>query len=69
LGVPCLTVRPSTERPITIEAGTNRLVASKGVEIIGAIQDIMTRCKKNTSRPELWDGLAAKRIIQIMMAL
>ncbi len=62
LGVPCLTMRENTERPITITKGTNYLVGSKK-EIIKAIYAIGKRKK---SIPKYWDGKASKRIIDIL---
>jgi UDP-N-acetylglucosamine 2-epimerase (non-hydrolysing) len=61
LGVPCATVRPNTERPVTIEVGTNRLVEGKYEAIVNAVKD--GRHPKESSVPELWDGLTAKRIV------
>lgn len=60
LGVPCLTVRPNTERPITITEGTNRLVPEPG-DIIAALQTL--RRPTQTPRPEGWDGKAGERVI------
>ena len=60
LGIPCLTLRPNTERPITISQGTNRLC--KIEDIVQNVKDILN--EKNTDRqiPELWDGNSAKRV-------
>ncbi|HLD27989.1 MAG TPA: UDP-N-acetylglucosamine 2-epimerase, partial [Patescibacteria group bacterium] len=63
LGVPCLTMRQNTERPITIEEGTNVLVNSEE-EIFFAIDNIGR--KKNTI-PKYWDGKSAKRIIDVIL--
>jgi UDP-N-acetylglucosamine 2-epimerase (non-hydrolysing) len=60
LGVPCLTVRPNTERPITITEGTNRLVPEPS-DIIAALQTL--RRPARTPRPEGWDGRAGERVI------
>jgi UDP-N-acetylglucosamine 2-epimerase (non-hydrolysing) len=60
LGVPCVTVRPNTERPITIEQGTNELVASTRAAIVAAV---MNGSKLRLLRqPQYWDGKAALRI-------
>jgi UDP-N-acetylglucosamine 2-epimerase (non-hydrolysing) len=63
LGVPCVTVRPNTERPVTIEVGTNRLVEGKYEAVVNIVKDEIGRHPKESSVPELWDGLAAKRIV------
>jgi UDP-N-acetylglucosamine 2-epimerase (non-hydrolysing) len=66
LGVPCLTVRPNTERPITIEVGTNRLVASERAAIVAAVGEMLSGQAGPGRVPELWDGRAAERIAQIL---
>lgn len=62
LGVPCLTVRENTERPITIEQGTNTLVGRDGDAILRAIDEILAGGGKRGRVPEFWDGHAAARI-------
>ena len=74
LQVPCLTVRPNTERPITITEGTNRLVAAETAPLIEAINDTLARADGNPRHrdaepPELWDGRTATRIASILSAL
>jgi UDP-N-acetylglucosamine 2-epimerase (non-hydrolysing) len=68
LGVPCLTVRPNTERPITIEVGTNRLVASERAVIVEAVHEVLSGHVRRGRVPELWDGRAAERIAQVVLA-
>ena len=68
LGVPCLTARPNTERPITITCGTNRLVASKCRHIVEAVENSMSGTARAAARPELWDGKASQRIVNVLAA-
>lgn len=68
LGVPCLTVRPTTERPVTVELGTNRLVASQGEAILEAVRTILRGQGQQGTCPPLWDGKAAERIVEVMLA-
>lgn len=64
LGVPCLTLRENTERPITIEEGTNVLVGTRPENIRGAFDALAEG--KTGRRPALWDGKAAERIVEIL---
>ena len=68
LGVPCLTVRPNTERPITLTHGTNRLVCSDKNSITGAVDGAFKLARSlPRSRPPLWDGRAADRIVEVLL--
>lgn len=69
LGVPCLTARPSTERPVTVTQGTNRLVASTRRAILEAVAEVESVESGPARPPELWDGHAAERITQVMLNL
>lgn len=62
LGVPCITIRHNTERPITVEQGTNMLVGTDPQAIIRAAEDVLATGGKRGRTPELWDGKAAERI-------
>jgi UDP-N-acetylglucosamine 2-epimerase (non-hydrolysing) len=62
LGVPCLTLRENTERPITVEQGTNILVGRNPEAILTAVQNILNGQGKRGRVPELWDGHAGERI-------
>lgn len=62
LGTPCLTVRENTERPITIEQGTNVLVGASPSALVAAVGDVLANGGKKGRVPHLWDGRAAERI-------
>ena len=62
LGVPCLTLRENTERPITIEQGTNTMVGTDVAAIIAGVDSILSGAGKQGRVPEFWDGNAATRI-------
>lgn len=66
LGIPCLTVRENTERPITITEGTNTLVGMDTNRIIRGYEESLNRVKPLT-RPKFWDGKASERIMQILL--
>ncbi|UXI66395.1 non-hydrolyzing UDP-N-acetylglucosamine 2-epimerase [Tahibacter amnicola] len=63
LGVPCLTVRENTERPVTIEQGTNTLTGTDARVIRQCVRDILETGGKRGRVPEKWDGHAAERIV------
>jgi UDP-N-acetylglucosamine 2-epimerase (non-hydrolysing) len=62
LAVPCLTLRDNTERPITVEHGTNSVVGRDRAAILRAVDEILGGGGKRGRRPDLWDGRAAPRI-------
>lgn len=70
LGIPCLTLRDNTERPITLSEGSNRLVGNDGNAIVSSALEIVDRSeyRPHTRRPPLWDGEAARRIVTILRA-
>lgn len=65
LKVPCITLRKNTERPITIQIGTNQLVKINRESVLNALEK---QEQKNSSIPPLWDGRAAERITQILLS-
>jgi UDP-N-acetylglucosamine 2-epimerase (non-hydrolysing) len=68
LGVPCFTLRENTERPITIDEGTNSLIGPDPKRLKEAFADLVTTGGKAGRVPELWDGQAASRIAQNVKA-
>ena len=68
LGVPCLTVRENTERPITVSVGTNILVGQDMERLRDEVARILNGGAKEGQAPPLWDGLAARRIAAIIEA-
>jgi len=60
LGIPCLTLRPNTERPITVTQGTNRLCALQDIEV--NIENILKNANQSRTVPDLWDGHTAARV-------
>ena len=66
LGVPCVTLRKNTERPITVSEGTNRLGGVTRDSIIAAVGDALADSRTGERRPDRWDGKAAGRIADII---
>ncbi|MEZ5571776.1 MAG: UDP-N-acetylglucosamine 2-epimerase (non-hydrolyzing) [Halioglobus sp.] len=66
LGVPCITLRENTERPITVERGTNTVVGTDPGKIWSCYKDVIKTGGKTGRIPELWDGQAADRIVSII---
>lgn len=67
LGVQCVTLRTTTERPITVDIGTNHLVGDDFNKAERVVNEILSGKKKEGKNPELWDGKASERIINILM--
>lgn len=67
LGVPCITIRENTERPVTVDIGTNYLVGTRPEPILAAAQEILLGNGKKGVVPPLWDGHAAERIVDILL--
>ena len=68
LGIPCFTIRENTERPVTIEEGTNRLVGATGEGILSAYEQLKTRGPQKGKVPKYWDGKAAGRILNVLIS-
>lgn len=66
LGVPCLTLRDNTERPITVTEGTNRVIGRDPGRIVDAVQEVL-RNRPEPRRPALWDGKAGERIAEVLV--
>jgi UDP-N-acetylglucosamine 2-epimerase (non-hydrolysing) len=66
LGIPCLTARENTERPVTIKEGTNRLVGVDSDTIVRTAAQILSEPHQAASSPDLWDGRASGRIADIL---
>jgi UDP-N-acetylglucosamine 2-epimerase (non-hydrolysing) len=66
LGVPCITLRENTERPITVTEGTNVVVGNDAAAIIAAAEEIFTNGGKSGRIPDLWDGRTAARIADLI---
>lgn len=66
LGVPCLTFRENTERPITVTEGTNQLVGLSPARLAFALDTVLSRPISEHRTPELWDGRAAHRILDVL---
>ncbi|MCH8067643.1 MAG: UDP-N-acetylglucosamine 2-epimerase (non-hydrolyzing) [Nanoarchaeota archaeon] len=68
LGIPCITLRKNTERPVTVEQGTNLLVSTDANKVIEeSLKVIDNQIKSDRRIPELWDGNAAQRIVDILL--
>jgi UDP-N-acetylglucosamine 2-epimerase (non-hydrolysing) len=65
LGVPCFTLRDSTERPVTVREGTNRLLGLDPDRIGEILTAVTERSREHTASPELWDGRSAARIADV----
>lgn len=66
LGVPCVTLRENTERPITVDEGTNMLAGTEPARVIELATAVIDGRSKRGQRPTLWDGNAARRIVKVL---
>jgi UDP-N-acetylglucosamine 2-epimerase (non-hydrolysing) len=67
LGVPCVTIRENTERPVTVDEGSNVLAGTDPATIIAEARKVLRGEGKEGRRPHLWDGKAAERIVEILI--
>ncbi len=66
LGVPCITLRTNTERPVTVTEGTNTLMGDRFDDVAAMVDEIVNGKAVHGTIPELWDGLASERIAEIL---
>jgi UDP-N-acetylglucosamine 2-epimerase (non-hydrolysing) len=66
LGIPCLTLRENTERPVTVTDGTNRVVGTRAADIISGVDEALASASAPRRIPELWDGNAATRVASVI---
>jgi len=66
LGVPCLTLSENTERPATVEHGSNQVVGVDSDRILAAAKSVLEKSAGPFARPPLWDGKAASRMVAIL---
>ncbi len=66
LGVPCITIRENTERPVTVDEGSNVLAGTDPARIIAEVRKVLRGEGKQGRQPHLWDGKAAERIVEIL---
>ena len=69
LGIPCITMRNNTERPVTVLEGTNTLVGTEKNRIVEKASEVLNGYIPTGRRPELWDGRASERIVRVLMEL
>lgn len=67
LQIPCLTLRENTERPVTVEVGSNQLVGTDPQQIVAAYRRVRNGALTNAAVPLFWDGRAAERIVEVMI--
>jgi UDP-N-acetylglucosamine 2-epimerase (non-hydrolysing) len=68
LGTPCITLRNNTERPITVDEGTNTIAGQDPHKIMAAYEDVLANGGKAGRVPQFWDGRASERIAAAVLA-
>jgi UDP-N-acetylglucosamine 2-epimerase (non-hydrolysing) len=68
LGIPCLTLRENTERPITVEEGTNEVVGTDAARIVGLAREVIAGRGKRGRAPALWEGKAGERVAEALLS-
>jgi UDP-N-acetylglucosamine 2-epimerase (non-hydrolysing) len=66
LNVPCITMRTTTEYPITLSQGTNTLVGSDTQLILAAVEKALVAASTSAVRPPMWDGATSQRIVEVL---
>ncbi len=69
LKIPCLTIRENTERPITVEIGSNTIVGINGKVILKLVDKVLNGEYKKSLIPEFWDGKSSERIIEVIKSI
>ncbi len=69
LGIPCLTMRENTERPVTVKEGTNRLVGTDPDTILAAAREALSVGRRPPAQIEYWDGKASERIVEALISM
>jgi len=67
LGIPCITMRNNTERPVTVSEGTNTIVGTEKNKIVEKASEVLNGYLPTGRCPELWDGRASERIVRVLM--
>ena len=67
LKIPCITLRENTERPVTVEIGSNQIVGTDPEKILTAYRNAISGNWRKPQIPPLWDGKAAQRIVRILL--
>jgi UDP-N-acetylglucosamine 2-epimerase (non-hydrolysing) len=69
LGVPCLTMRENTERPVTVDVGTNKLIGKDTELLKKEVEHVLEGRAKKGTIPPLWDGKAGERLVEVLLKL